>query len=136
MQVQTRSRGICLGILYFGAREGWVANAIPFRFTFGKMSWYPLYRWLGGLQEQSGRMWKRENFLPCPEFNPRIVQIRSHYNIYAIPAPSQQILHFYIDIFFCVKHQTFTFLARCFFNKSYEDKFWIRVFYLKNKHQN
>jgi len=45
---------------------------------------YPLYRRLGGLQGQSGRVRK---ISPSPGFDPRTVQpIASRYTNYAIPA--------------------------------------------------
>ena len=41
------------------------------RFTFGKENWYPLYRRLGGLQDQSVQLRKVS---PPPGFDPRTVQ--------------------------------------------------------------
>jgi hypothetical protein len=54
---------------------------------------YPLYRKLGGSQNQSGQVLK---ISPPPGFNPRIVQpIASRYNDWAISAP----VTIYIAIF-------------------------------------
>ena len=41
----------------------------------GKETRYPLYRWLGGPQGRSGRVWK---ISPSPSFDPRTVQPVAH----------------------------------------------------------
>ena len=52
----------------------WVTSR-PFPFTLGKETRFRLNRGLGGPQSQSGVL-VRENRLPMPEFEPRIVQPR------------------------------------------------------------
>ena len=54
---------------------------------------YPLYRWLGGPQGQSGRVRK---ILPPPGFDPGTFQpVASRYTDWAIPAP------FYFVFLYC-----------------------------------
>jgi hypothetical protein len=81
--------GIVLLILYLGAVwGGWVVNATSRPLYPGKDPRSPLYRKLGALQGQSGRVWRRENVYLPPEFEPRTVQAgASRYTEYAIPAP-------------------------------------------------
>ena len=56
----------------------------PSRFTTSKETRYPLYRRLGGLLGQSGRV---RNISPPPGFDPRNVQpVASSYTDWAIPA--------------------------------------------------
>jgi len=55
-------------------------------------TWYPLYRLLGGPQDQSGWVQK---ISPPPGFNPRTVQpVASHYNYYLFMYISQHFVRF------------------------------------------
>jgi hypothetical protein len=47
-----------------------VSAALP----LGKSHWYPLYRWLDGPQNNSGRGWEEKNSQPLPGLEPRIIQ--------------------------------------------------------------
>jgi hypothetical protein len=57
----------------------------------GKSPWYPFYRKLGGPQSRSGRYGEVNIFDPTgtrtPAF-PVVQPVASHYNDWAIPAPS------------------------------------------------
>ena len=62
-------------------------------FTPGKKSRYPLYRSLGGLQGQSGRVRK---ISATPGFDPRTIQpVACRYADYAIPPHPKQCLTFH-----------------------------------------
>jgi hypothetical protein len=66
---------------------GWVANATLRPLYPWKETRYPLYRRLGGPQDQSGRVWK---ISPLLEFDPRTVQpVASPYTNWAIPVHRQ-----------------------------------------------
>jgi hypothetical protein len=67
---------------------GWLAPR-PGRFTPEKQSRYPLYRRVGGPQDQFG--WLRK-ISPPPGFDPRPVQpVASRYTDYAIPAHNHKM---------------------------------------------
>jgi len=60
---------------------GWMVNAIPNLLYPWEQTHYPLYRRLGGLQGQPGRVKK---ILPPLEFDTRTIQPKvSQYNNYA-----------------------------------------------------
>jgi hypothetical protein len=67
-------------------RGGWLTPS-PGRFTSGKETRYPLYRWMGGPRSRYGRV---REISPRPKFEPRTVQpVASRYTDWAIPAAVQ-----------------------------------------------
>ena len=87
MQTQKGSRGIAVPTLNnLGASWMWVVKATLRPFYPRKHPRHPLYRRLSGPQSRFGRVWKSENLLPTPGFEPRTVQpVASRYTDYAIP---------------------------------------------------
>jgi hypothetical protein len=60
--------------LTFDARWGEWSKSRPVRFITRNDPLCPVYRRLAGPQDRSGRLWRRENFLPPPRFEPRTFQ--------------------------------------------------------------
>ena len=54
----------------FALGGGWLCTQRSGYFTSGMEPRYPLYRRLSGLQDVSGRVWRRENFLASLGFEP------------------------------------------------------------------
>ena len=64
--------------------DGGGSSPHPGHFSPGKETWYPMYRRLGALQGQSGRVWK---ISPPPAFDLQTVQpVASRYTDCALPA--------------------------------------------------
>jgi hypothetical protein len=84
MKDQTVTRGTALAVSLTSALDWGGRSTRSGRFTPGKVTWYPLYRRLGGPQgRRSGRV--RKISLPAG-FDPRTVQpVASRYTDYAIP---------------------------------------------------
>jgi len=57
IKAQRRKRGMALSLTLALDGGGW-SIPCPGRFTSGKETWHPLYRWLGATQGQSGRVRK------------------------------------------------------------------------------
>jgi len=76
----------------------WVVITTPGPLYSGKKLRYQLYRRIHGLQDRSGRFWRREYLVPSTEFETRAVQaVASRYTNYAIPSNNcnKRSLHIY-----------------------------------------
>ena len=74
-------------------RWGWVVKATPRPLYPRGMTWYPLYRRLGGTQGRSGRV---RNTSPPPDFEHRIIEhVTSRYTDWATPA------HVFVTVYYC-----------------------------------
>jgi hypothetical protein len=109
------SRGTAPPFLDHGTRRGWVFSVTPLPLFTPEKTRYPLYRRLGGLQGQSGRVWK---ISPPPEFDLRTVQpVASRYTDYAtrptlFRARNKFLLSFHVVIQINLSHISTTFASK------------------------
>jgi len=61
-------------LILTSALDGVVVSATPSRYNRGKGPRYPLYRGLGRSRGRSGWVWRREDLLRRPVFEPRTLQ--------------------------------------------------------------
>jgi hypothetical protein len=92
------SGGIAPHILDLGTRCRWVVSFTPWPlYSHGNSPWYPLHRWLGGPQSQSGRGGEEKNSQPLLGLEHTIIQSIAH-------CCTTELSQLIVSLIMCSKH--------------------------------